>query len=72
MIGPYDNNENLNKHFKQQWYCGSFSTATVYGEYVQKQGWARKYSKSNFKDTQDWEFFWLRIWILYYFIVSSA
>ncbi len=24
------------------------------------------------KDTQDWEFFWLRIWILYYFIVSSA
>ncbi len=24
------------------------------------------------KGTQDWEFFWLRIWIFYYFIVSSA
>jgi hypothetical protein len=23
-----------------------------------------------FKGTQDWEFFWLRFWILYYFIVS--
>jgi hypothetical protein len=25
-----------------------------------------------FKGTQDWEFFWFRIWILYYFIVSYA
>ncbi len=24
------------------------------------------------KGTQDWAFFWLRIWILYHFIVSSA
>jgi hypothetical protein len=24
------------------------------------------------KGIQDWEFFWLRIWILYYFIVSYA
>ncbi len=24
------------------------------------------------KGTQDWEFFWLRIWILYHFIVSYA
>ncbi len=23
-----------------------------------------------FKGTQEWEFFWLRFWILYYFIVS--
>ncbi len=24
----------------------------------------------SFKGTQEWEFFWLRFWILYYFIVS--
>ncbi len=28
--------------------------------------------KKSVKGTQDWEFFWLRIWILYYFIVSYA
>ncbi len=26
----------------------------------------------NFKGTQEWEFFWLRFWIVYYFIVSYA
>ena len=26
--------------------------------------------KLYFKSTQEWEFFWLRFWILYYFIVS--
>ncbi len=31
-----------------------------------------RYSQSWLKGTQDWEFFWLRIWILYYFIVSYA
>jgi len=25
---------------------------------------------NKFKGTQEWEFFWLRFWILYYFIVS--
>ncbi len=32
------------------------------------QGWAM----SRVKGTQEWEFFWLRFWILYYFIVSYA
>jgi hypothetical protein len=27
---------------------------------------------SSFNGTQEWEFFWLRFWILYYFIVSYA
>ena len=27
---------------------------------------------SHFKGTQEWEFFWLRFWILSYFIVSYA
>jgi hypothetical protein len=28
------------------------------------------YNSASFKGTQEWEFFWLRFWILYYFIVS--
>ena len=27
---------------------------------------------SMFKSKQEWKFFWLRFWILYYFIVSYA
>ncbi len=33
---------------------------------------SRKGVKASFKGTQDWEFFWLRFWILCYFIVSYA
>ncbi len=29
-----------------------------------------RYFRGPFKGTQEWEFFWLRFWILYYFIVS--
>jgi hypothetical protein len=37
-------------------------------------GWPKIISRisSKFKGTQEWEFFWLRFWILYYFIVSYA
>ncbi len=34
--------------------------------------WAALKIRILFKGTQDWEFFWLQIWILYYFIVSSV
>jgi hypothetical protein len=33
---------------------------------------ARSTCVNSFKGTQEWEFFWLRFWILYYFIVSYA
>ncbi len=31
---------------------------------------SKSHSKEPLKGTQEWEFFWLRFWILYYFIVS--
>ncbi len=36
-------------------------------------GWAEVLSMGHFvKDTLEWEFFWLRFWIFYYFVVSYA
>ncbi len=32
----------------------------------------KKTSKDDIKGTQEWEFFWLRFWILFYLIVSYA
>ncbi len=52
MSGQCDNNENLNKNFKQQKYYSSFPTATVYAQHIQKQGWAREDWKSNYKLTK--------------------
>ncbi len=51
----------------------------MYKTTSQKDVWKRSYvhilvllNVDRLKGTQDWEFFWLRIWILYYFIVSTA
>jgi hypothetical protein len=44
---------------------GSFSKGRTRMSYL----WS---CPSPFKGTQDWEFFWLRFWILSYFIVSYA
>ncbi len=44
-----------------------------FGRFVPSTGvftWAASWGFNGFKGTQEWEIFWLRFWILYYFIVS--
>ncbi len=36
------------------------------------KNWKSRHLAKSFKGTQDWDFFWLRFWNLYYFFVSHV
>ncbi len=67
----------LVKGRESQWYSHDSRTENVESEWMKTQNGNHFGSYVKFgnhrgclKGTQEWEFFWLRFWILYYFIVS--